>query len=487
LGVGRFSSLALDVSDNPHISYHDYVIDALKYAWISDEYFWSANTVTVDTTSDGYNNSVLVTMDVDTTHTSALNVTVNAFLTDSNGAMASTVTDTTWSITSNWVEYGTLQLYTFPGSTPDWHTITLELWDAEGNYEQRYNVTQPVYLYPPDMQTGANVTLDLSATTLYLGYTSTVTGTAIAHGEAIPNLPLILQYSVTGGVFWESLTAVTTDSEGRYSAVWLPPATGHYRLRAVHAATEVPMSDSAVLEVLPSEDGGANLAVLAAQGYTFSVVSNSTLSALTYDSAVKHLACTVSGPSNTTGYVAATVAASLVPDIASLRVLLDGADVSFEALRIDDAWLLYATYPHSVHVLQIQLGLSARYAVEVAGDAFTVATSSNSTIGNVAVNLAAKALQFTVAGAAHTAGWCNVTVEHALLGGPYAVLLDDAPVAAVDTANATHTWLYFTYTHSVHDVTIIGTTVIPDVPSMLATLLLLSTATIATMWTRRRR
>jgi hypothetical protein len=356
--ISKRGSLALDAHNLPHISYYDENTTGVKYARVYDEYFFSADAVPVDTTGDGFNNSVLVAMDVDTTYSGTLTVSVNAFLSDANGVTVFPFNDTTWAITGTFVEYGTVQLYMPPGAAPDWHYITLELWDEDGHYEQRYEIPQWIYLYPPDMSTQANITLALRAPTVYLGFVATITGTATAYGQAVAGLPLLLRYSVTGGASWTPLTVVTTDSDGLYYAEWLPQATGTFLLQAAYAdyATYLPTSNLVPLEVLPSPLDRVNVALILARRSTFSVVSNSTLSALTYNATLNHLACTVSGPMNTTGYVAATVAASLVPDIASLRVLLDAADLPYEALRVDDAWLLYATYPHSTHILRITFG-----------------------------------------------------------------------------------------------------------------------------------
>jgi len=58
-----------------------------------------------------------------------------------------------------------------------------------------------------------------------------------------------------------------------------------------------------------------------------------------------------------------------------------------------------------------------------------------------------------------------VTIPKALLyGEPWTVLIDGAPVPAAITENATHSSLYFTYTHSTHTIQIIGTWAIPPPP-----------------------
>jgi len=73
-----------------------------------------------------------------------------------------------------------------------------------------------------------------------------------------------------------------------------------------------------------------------------------------------------------------------------------------------------------------------------------------------------KKITFTVGGADGTVGFSNVTIPNDLLEGPYTVYFDgDSPTIldTEETTNGTHTFLYFTYTHSTHTVEIIGSNV----------------------------
>jgi len=99
-------------------------------------------------------------------------------------------------------------------------------------------------------------------------------------------------------------------------------------------------------------------------------------------------------------------------------------------------------------------------------ETFIVSVESNSTVSNFAFNQPGKEISFNVTGEAGTLGFCNVTIPKALLyGEPWTVLIDGAPVPATITENATHSFLYFTYTHSTHEVQIIGTWVVPPPPT----------------------
>jgi len=107
------------------------------------------------------------------------------------------------------------------------------------------------------------------------------------------------------------------------------------------------------------------------------------------------------------------------------------------------------------------------YPVVIGGFTFHVVVESNSTPSNsLQFNQAEKKISFNVEGKNGTHGFCNVTIPVDLLGGPYKVFFDDSLISPEpqETTNGTHTSLYFTYTHSLHNVQIIGQTVaIPPV------------------------
>jgi parallel beta-helix repeat protein len=97
---------------------------------------------------------------------------------------------------------------------------------------------------------------------------------------------------------------------------------------------------------------------------------------------------------------------------------------------------------------------------------YPVIVVSNSTVTNFNFSQPDKQISFDVAGPDGTIGICNATIPKALLyGEPWTVLIDGAPVPATITENATHTFLYFTYTHSTHTIQVIGTWVITPLPS----------------------
>ena len=90
----------------------------------------------------------------------------------------------------------------------------------------------------------------------------------------------------------------------------------------------------------------------------FSIVSNSTMSELAFNSTGKTLSFTVSGPSGTTGCTNITIAKTLVADINELVVYIDENQTSYSVTSTDDSWLLILTYHHSTHRVLVILGSS---------------------------------------------------------------------------------------------------------------------------------
>jgi parallel beta-helix repeat protein len=112
---------------------------------------------------------------------------------------------------------------------------------------------------------------------------------------------------------------------------------------------------------------------------------------------------------------------------------------------------------------------------------------SNSTISAFNFNATQKFISFNVNGSAGTMGFCKITIDNLLLGGPYTVLVDGTPVTPSVTSNGTHSFLYFTYAHSTHNVRIIGTIVIPEFPSSLPLLMLVLMALPAVLYMKKKK
>jgi hypothetical protein len=86
--------------------------------------------------------------------------------------------------------------------------------------------------------------------------------------------------------------------------------------------------------------------------------SNSTVTALAFNSNSSEFSFTVSGPDGTTGYVKAAIAKSLVSNAENIKVYLEGKQLSYAITSSADSWQLDFTYGHSEHRVRISLAAS---------------------------------------------------------------------------------------------------------------------------------
>jgi len=99
-----------------------------------------------------------------------------------------------------------------------------------------------------------------------------------------------------------------------------------------------------------------------------------------------------------------------------------------------------------------------------------VTTICNSTLSNFEFN--GTAIIFSAAGIDGTIGFCRIRIPTALLNIPYRVFLNgtEIPCTLLPCSDANYSYLYFSYTHSTHDVV-----VIPEFQPYVILLLLIAT------------
>ncbi|MDH5623793.1 MAG: hypothetical protein OEY39_04930, partial [Candidatus Bathyarchaeota archaeon] len=78
------------------------------------------------------------------------------------------------------------------------------------------------------------------------------------------------------------------------------------------------------------------------------------------------------------------------------------------------------------------------------------------------------------------------TIPAELLSGDLTILIDNVSKDYILTQNATHTSLYFTNSHSTHNIKIKGTTAIPEFPSFIILPLFMIATLLATIVYRRK-
>jgi hypothetical protein len=202
----------------------------------------------------------------------------------------------------------------------------------------------------------ANPDLPKPALSFYCTSSTTTTGFnvkiqgALAYNQiGLSGAGIVFSYSATGGATWHDLAYIITGDDGTFSAVWMPSASGNYIVRGTWATDYVyqGVTSEVSFAVTPNTDSKM-----------FSVTSNSTLSALAFDSTTGRLSFTVSGASGTVGFVQACIPKTLLPDTSTLKVSLDGTDITFDALSQGDVWIITLGYHHSTHSIVMTVGSS---------------------------------------------------------------------------------------------------------------------------------
>ena len=195
--------------------------------------------------------------------------------------------------------------------------------------------------------------LSCASTTSYSTLNVEISGNLTDNGNSIPSAPIFITYSVTGGNTWESLTDVNTASDGSFSVQWHPSVTGNYLIEATFNgdSNDSPASTVVNLAIMPYTTQNTQ--------NVFSVTSNSTVSSLAFNSTSRAISFTVSGPSGTTGYVNAYIDKSLIADISTLSVYLDGNQQAYAVSSQGNSWIIYFTYHHSTHSVVMNLDISS--------------------------------------------------------------------------------------------------------------------------------
>lgn len=199
-------------------------------------------------------------------------------------------------------------------------------------------------------QSTLTVSLDCSAA--FVGYKVKISGKlAYPNGNGISGASLLATYTVTGEQSWNNMASFNTTINGDYYAEWMPTTIGSYSIK-------VNWEGNGNVE---GAEAYANLAVTPLEEkYVFSVISNSTISDLTYNATSKALGFTLNGPSGTTGYANVTIAKDLIADANGMKVYLDGNQIDHTTTANDASWLLHFTYQHSTHEAIVDLGLSTQ-------------------------------------------------------------------------------------------------------------------------------
>jgi len=189
------------------------------------------------------------------------------------------------------------------------------------------------------------IEMDVSAPTLTLGYYVNITGQVTYRGHPMGSMSVWIGWS-SGGLPNE-ISIVPTSEDGTFNVSWIPHATGTFyiigKLICPWLPDEVDVPEShACLAVSPPFEN-----------YVFSVVSNSTISALTFNSTANVLSFSAYGPDGTTGYAKVFISKQLLTDISNLIVYVDGNQTDYTYGSTDNSWTINIVYEHSTHEVQM--------------------------------------------------------------------------------------------------------------------------------------
>ena len=117
---------------------------------------------------------------------------------------------------------------------------------------------------------------------------------------------------------------------------------------------------------------------------------------------------------------------------------------------------------------------------------------SNSTLANFSFNATSKTITFSVEDQNETIGFCRVAIPTSLLScgssGGWIVMVNGTLMGnRTVNVSGNYTYIYFSYTHSTHQVTITGTNAVPEFPSAMALTLILVITLFATILLARKR
>ena len=200
---------------------------------------------------------------------------------------------------------------------------------------------------PPIIKMPSLITLSCMSSTTYTGLTVTINGKLLSLNQSgIAGAPIILSSSVDASATWQNLTLVYTGSDGSFSAQWMPSVSGNFLVKAAYSGSPYYGASSQAVTLALAPYSNQNV---------FSVISNSTVSALSFDSVSKLLNFTVTGPNGTSGFVDVGIAKTLVSDAANLKVYVDGSLAQYTVTSNSESWFLHFGYAHSTHNVIIDL------------------------------------------------------------------------------------------------------------------------------------
>jgi hypothetical protein len=152
--------------------------------------------------------------------------------------------------------------------------------------------------------------------------------------------------------------------------------------------------------------------------------------------------------------------------------------VVFRFVRVDLSNM--AGQPIPYEALDLTIPVETEHTVTVDETDFTIKILSNSTVKNLQLHAPEPKITFNVTGPAESAGFCNVTIPKSLIWttDSWTVHVDGQPATFSITEDPKNTYVYITYEHSEHEITIEGTDIVAEFNSILPVIILLTLAAV---------
>jgi hypothetical protein len=220
-----------------------------------------------------------------------------------------------------------------------------------GYYPTDYSVKNIICPFDnPSYDTPAHISISTELSSAIAGSAVNVIGTlSDSNRTPLQSELIVLSYTFAGIDSWIPISSSLTNEAGEYSFQWINSASGTFTLKTEWKgnATFTGISNTTTLSFVPYQNQSQQVLF---------VESNSTVSALAFNSTSSELSFTVIGPSETTGYVKATIAKSITTNGEDIEVYLDGNQLNYSVISTDDSWIITFSYSHSTHQISMHLG-----------------------------------------------------------------------------------------------------------------------------------
>lgn len=197
----------------------------------------------------------------------------------------------------------------------------------------------------------ASISISTESSSATAGSAVNVFGTLTdSNSKPIQNETVVLSYTFSGADSWIPISSGLTDEKGNYNIQWINSASGTFTLKTELSGNSVytGVSNTTTLSFLPYQNQ-----------QVFLVESNSTVYALAFNNETSTLSFNVTGPSETTGYVKATISKTLLANGENLQVHMDGKQLNYSVTSTVSSWVIALNYSHSTHQISINLETNA--------------------------------------------------------------------------------------------------------------------------------